>query len=48
MEQTKRGKGRPKIYSEKTRSLSMQVPLSSYDRLKTILEYELEKYKIKK
>lgn len=48
MEAIKRGKGRPKIYSEKTRSLSMQVPLSSYDRLKTILEYELDKYKIKK
>jgi hypothetical protein len=40
--------GRPNIYNEKTRSLSMQVPLSAYDRLKTILDYELEKLKIKK
>ena len=40
--------GRPKIYEEKTRSLSMQVPVTSYDMLKTILDYELNKLKIKK
>lgn len=41
-------KGRPKIYTEKTRVLSAQVPISHYSRLKTILEYELDKLKIKK
>lgn len=44
----KNNAGRPKIYEEKTRSLSMQVPISSYDRLKTILDYELDKLKIKR
>lgn len=44
----KKTAGRPKIYNEKTRSLSMQVPISAYDRLKTILDYELDKLKIKK
>jgi len=48
MESKKNKGGRPKIYSEPTRSLSMQVPVSAYDRLKTILDYELEKLKIKK
>lgn len=48
MESKKKSKaGRPRIYEEKTRSLSMQVPISSYDRLKTILDYELDKLKIK-
>jgi hypothetical protein len=41
-------KGRPRIYTEPTRSLSMQVPVSHYTRLKTILDYELDKLKIKK
>jgi len=40
--------GRPRIYTEKTRSLSMQVPISAYDKLYTILDYELDKYRIKK
>ena len=40
--------GRPNIYNEKTRSLSMQVPISHYTRLKTILDYELGKLQIKK
>ena len=40
--------GRPRLYTEETRSLSMQVPLSAYDRLKTILDYELSKLQIKK
>lgn len=48
MSQKKQGRGRPKIYTEPTRSLSMQVPLSQYTRLKTILDYELDKLKIKK
>jgi len=48
MSQEKKIKGRPRIYTEKTRSLSMQVPVSHYTRLKTILDYELEKLKIKK
>lgn len=47
MSQEKRKAGRPKIYTEKTRSLSAQVPVSHYNRLKTILEYELSKLKIK-
>ena len=41
-------RGRPKIYTEPTRSLSMQVPVSHYNRLKTILDYELSKLQIKK
>lgn len=48
MNTEKKKSGRPKIYTEETRSLSMQVPLSAYDRLKTILDYELDKLKIKK
>ena len=44
----KKKAGRPKIYTEKTRSLSMAVPISAYVRLKNILDYELEKLKIKK
>ena len=40
-------RGRPRIYTEPTRSLSAQVPVSHYERLKTILEYELDKLKIK-
>lgn len=44
----KKKAGRPKIYTEPTRSLSMQVPISAYVRLKNILDYELEKLKIKK
>lgn len=48
MAQEKRKAGRPNIYTEKTRSLSMQVPVSHYDRLKTILDYELSKLQIKK
>jgi len=44
----KKKAGRPRIYNEKTRSVSMQVPLSSYDRLYAILDYELQKYRIKK
>lgn len=44
---TKRGRGRPRIYTETTRSLSMQVPISAYERLKTILNYELDKLRIK-
>lgn len=44
----KKSAGRPRIYTEPTRSLSMQVPISAYDRLKTILDYELDKLKIKK
>ena len=40
-------RGRPKIYTEPTRSLSAQVPKYHYARLKTILEYELDKLKIK-
>lgn len=43
----KKPKGRPRIYTEKTRSLSAQVPVTHYARLKTILDYELEKLKIK-
>ena len=35
-------RGRPKIYTEPTRSLSAQVPKYHYARLKTILEYELD------
>lgn len=41
-------KGRPKIYTEKTKVLSAQVPISHFSRLKTILDYELDKLKIKK
>lgn len=48
MKTEKKKSGRPRIYTEETRSLSMQVPLSAYDRLKTILDYELDKLKIKK
>jgi len=48
MSQKKQGRGRPKIYTEPTRSLSMQVPVSHYERLKTIFDYELDKLKIKK
>lgn len=48
MKEEKKKVGRPKIYTEETRSLSMQVPKSAYDRLKNILDYELEKLKIKK
>lgn len=48
MSQEKKVKGRPKEYSESTRVLSAQVPLSHYTRLKTILNYELDKLKIKK
>lgn len=44
----KKKSGRPRIYSEPTKSLSMQVPISHYARLKTILDYELDKLKIKK
>lgn len=44
----KKQKGRPKIYTEETRSLSFAVPVSAYDKLKTILEYELKKYRIVK
>ncbi len=47
MTQKKPTRGRPKIYTEPTRSLSAQVPVSHYERLKTILEYELDKLKIK-
>ena len=48
MSQKNKKLGRPNIYTEKTRSLSMQVPVSHYTRLKTILDYELDKLKIKK
>lgn len=48
MSKEKRKAGRPKIYTEPTRSLSMQVPVSHYNRLKTILDYELSKLQIKK
>ena len=48
MSQDKKKSGRPRIYLEETRSLSMQVPKSAYERLKTILNYELDKLKIKK
>ena len=48
MKEEKKPKGRPKIYTEPTRVLSAQVPVSQYSRLKTILEYELDKLKIKK
>jgi hypothetical protein len=46
MKKEKKPKGRPRIYSEPTRSLSAQVPISHYSRLKTILDYELSKLKI--
>ncbi len=48
MSTEKKKSGRPRIYTEETRSLSMQVPKSHYTRLKTILDYELDKLKIKK
>jgi hypothetical protein len=48
MSQEKKIKGRPKEYSEPTRVLSAQVPISHFSRLKTILNYELDKLKIKK
>lgn len=48
MSAEKKKVGRKKIYTEDTRSLSMQVPVSHYIRLKTILDYELDKLKIKK
>jgi hypothetical protein len=44
----KKIKGRPKEYSEPTRVLSAQVPVSHFERIKTILNYELDKLKIKK
>ena len=47
MSNKEKKRGRPKIYTEPTRSLSAQVPVSHYERLKTILEYELDKLKIK-
>ncbi len=47
MSDKKKRRGRPRIYTEPTRSLSAQVPVSHYERLKTILEYELDKLKIK-
>lgn len=40
--------GRPRKFTEKTRSLSMQVPVSAYDKLYAILDYEVDKYRIKK
>lgn len=39
--------GRKAIYNELTRSLSFQVPMSEYSRLKKLLQDELEKLKIK-
>lgn len=46
-QETEKKVGRPRIYNEETRSLSAQVPKSAYTRLKTILDYELDKLKIK-
>jgi hypothetical protein len=48
MAQKKETRGRPKKYTENIRVLSAQVPVSHYDRLKTILDYELSKLQIKK
>lgn len=48
MAQKKETRGRPKKYTENTRVLSAQVPVSHYNRLKTILDYELSKLQIKK
>jgi hypothetical protein len=44
----KRGRGKPKLYGEKTKSLSFAVPISHYDRLKEIMEEELELLKTAK
>lgn len=48
MAHKKETRGRPNKYSEKTRVLSAQVPISHFDRLKTILDYELSKLQIKR
>jgi hypothetical protein len=46
MEDKKKKRGRPNMYSEPTVSLHIKVPKSHYTRLKTILEYELSKLQI--
>lgn len=43
----KKKTGRKQIYNEPTVVLSVKVPVSKYDKLKTILEYELDKFKNK-
>ena len=40
--------GRKAIFEEETKELRRYIPLSHYKRLETILDYEIEKLKIKK
>lgn len=44
----KKGAGRPKLYNEDSLELRRLVPLSQYSRIETIIDYELEKLKVKK
>lgn len=44
----KKGAGRPKLYNEESLELRRLVPKSQYSRIKTIIDYELDKLKIKK
>lgn len=40
--------GRKAIFEEETKELRRHIPLSQYSRIETIIDYELEKLKIKK
>jgi hypothetical protein len=40
--------GRKAFFGEETKELRKSVPISQFARLETILDYELEKLKIKK
>lgn len=42
------GAGRPKLFDEETIELRRLVPKSHYNRIETIIDYELEKLKAKK
>lgn len=40
--------GRKAIFEEETKELRRYIPLSQYSRIETIIDYELDKLKIKK
>ena len=42
------GAGRPRLFDEETIELRRLVPKSQYIRIETIIDYELDKLKIKK
>ena len=44
----KKIRGRGKLYGEETMVMSIRIPKSQHQRLKTIIEYELSKLQTKK